>query len=121
MFCNAIVTKYDGYMILTLYYDHMILILSFTSNQILNIFYSKILYALFSAFDLFCYYYKHLIIVILIYFYNNLNIIYFCIDLNTTSYILALALFRAKILYIFQSHCLIAGLQKKTTYRSVLF
>ena len=44
-----------------------------------------------------------------------------CINLVITSQTLALALSGAEVLYIFQSRCLIAGLQEKTTYRLALF
>ena len=71
-------------MILTVYYSHviptliLILILtsSFAFNQTSNIFYLKILYALFSAFD---------------FLYINLDI---------TSYISVLALSGKKVLYV---------------------
>ena len=53
--------------------------LSFASNQTSNIFYSKILHASFSTFDL------------------------PCINLNITSYTLALALSREKVLHVLES------------------
>ena len=75
--------------------------LSFASNQTFNIFYLQILYILFSAF----------------------NLPY--IDLDITSYTSTLAFSGEKVLYVLQSQgqpvCLIANLQKKITYRSVLF
>ena len=50
---------------------------------------------------------------------------YSCTNSDTTSYTSALALSRKKVLYVLQSQsqaaCLIANLQKKTTYRSVPF
>ena len=46
-------------------------------------------------------------------------------DLDTTFYTSALAFFRAKVLRVLRSRgqaaCLMAGLRKKTTYRSALF
>ena len=73
----------------------------FASNQIFDIFYPKILHALFLAFD---------------FSYTDSDIIF---------YILVLAIFREKILFVLenqsQAFCFIAGLQKKITYRLALF
>ena len=83
---------------------------SFASNRTSNIFNPKILHASFSASDLPRHQASHR-----------------CLgqlprtDLDTTSYTLALALSRAEILHVFQSRCLIAGSQEKTTYRSAPF
>ena len=75
--------------------------LSFAFNQTFNIFYPKILYASFLAFNL---------------PYTNLNI---------TFYILTLAFFGKKALYVLgsqgQAACLIANLQKKTIDRLAPF
>ena len=75
--------------------------LSFTYNQISNIFYFKILHALFLAFDI---------------FYTNLDI---------TSYTSALALSKEEVFCVLWNQslaaCLIASLQEKTIYRSVPF
>ena len=82
---------------------------SFASNQTSNIFHFKILHASFFSFRpplpplraTRCRYPRT--------------------DLDTTSYISALALSGAEVLCVFQSRCLIAGSQKKTTYRSAPF
>ena len=75
--------------------------LFFVFNQTANIFYLNILYTSVLALDL---------------SYNNLDI---------TSYTLALALFKEKVLQVLQNQgqaaCLMAGLQEKTIYRSALF
>ena len=42
-------------------------------------------------------------------------------DLDTTSHTSIQTLYGAKVLHVFQSHCLITGSQEKTTYRSALF
>ena len=73
----------------------------FVFNRIFNIFYPKILYALFSAFDL------------------------LCINSDITFNSLALAFFWEKILCVLQNQdqtaCLMTGLGEKTIYRSVFF
>ena len=75
--------------------------LSFTSNRTSDIFYLKILHALLSASDL------------------------PCIDLDITSQISTLAFFWEEVLHVLrnqgQAACLIAGLQKKTSYRLAPF
>ena len=75
--------------------------LSFAFNQISNIFYPKILYALYSAY----------------------NLLY--IDLDITFYTSTLVLLEKEILFVLQSQgqaaCLIADSQEKTTYRSAPF
>ena len=87
---------------------------SFIFNQTSNIFLSKILHISFLAFELLChqafyYYHPHLP-------RTNLNIIL---------YTSALAFSRKKVLRVLQSQgqaaCLMAGLQKKTTYRLAPF
>ena len=83
---------------------------SFASNQTSNIFNPKILHASFSASDLPRHRAPHC-----------------CLgqlprtDSDTTSYTSALALSGAEVLRVFQSRCLIAGSQEKTTYRSAPF
>ena len=75
--------------------------LSFASNRTSDIFHPKILHVLLSAFD------------------------HPRTDLDITSHTSALAFSRGKVLYVLRSRgqaaCLMTGLQKKTTYRSVPF
>ena len=80
-------------------------------NLDINYFYSNL--------DTYCHFYIDLDIT---YFYINLDTCcYSYINSDITFYTLVLAFSKEKILYIFQSSCLIAGLQKKTNYISALF
>ena len=71
---------------------------SFAFNQTSNIFYLKILHALFSASKLFYHqalYYCHTYLLCI-----DSNTIYLRTNLNTTSYTLALTLSRKKVLHV---------------------
>ena len=95
----------------------------FPFNQTFIIFYPKILYALFLAFSFFCHQAAQCC-----YFYlscTNSDITYPCINLDIIFYISALVFSKNKVLRILHSRgqaaCLMASLQKKTTYKSAFF
>ena len=92
---------------------------SFASNRTSNIFHPKILHASFSASDLPRHRAPHRCHPHLP--RTDSDTTYSCTDSDTTSYTSALALSGAEVLRVFQSHCLIAGLREKTTYRSAPF